>query len=223
MDNNVLIVAPHPDDEVLGCGGTIKKLTSAGVSVYVLVVTRGKKELYSDERIENVRSEASEAHKILGVAETRFFDYPAPDLDMISLADLSRSISAVIQEYNVDTIYLPHLGDIHHDHKIVFNAGLVAARPTGSIKVRRIYAYETLSETEWAAPIGSEVFIPTRFVDINTVFQYKLQAIQCYKSQVRDFPNPRSLKAIEALAVLRGSMSGLMLAEAFMTIRTIDL
>jgi LmbE family N-acetylglucosaminyl deacetylase len=222
MNNNVLVVAPHPDDEVLGCGGTIKKLTSQGVKVIVLVITRGKKELYSEEKIKNVREEALNAHRMLGVAETQFLDFPAPDLDLISIAEISRAISRVIEKYEIETIYLPHRGDIHHDHKAVFNAGLIASRPHIDNPVKRIYSYETLSETEWAAPFSDDAFIPTYFVNITDVFTLKLKSMKCYKSQIRKFPNSRSLKSIEALANYRGGTVGLSYAEAFMTIRVID-
>jgi len=222
MSKSNLIIAPHPDDEVLGCGGTIRKHSEMGEEMYVLIVTRGKKEMYSEDLILNVRNEAKNAHRILGVTETRFFDFPAPDLDMVSLAEISVAISEVIREYKIETIYLPHYGDIHHDHRVVFQAGLVAARPVNGIPVKRIFCYETLSETEWAAPLSDMAFIPTKFVNITSVFAFKLEAMRCFKSQIRDFPNPRSLKAIEALANLRGSTVGFNYAEAFMTIRTIE-
>jgi LmbE family N-acetylglucosaminyl deacetylase len=220
--NNILFVAPHPDDEVLGCGGLIKKLTLKGISVYVLVMTRGKKAKYSDEKIARVRNEALRAHKILGVTETRFLDFPAPDLDMVSLAEISETISGIIRELKIETLYLPHKGDIHHDHKVVFNAGMVAARPSGDNPVRCVFSYETLSETEWSAPFGDEFFVPTTFVDITDVFSYKLEAMKCFTSQLREFPNPRSLKAIEALSNFRGCTVGCSHAEAFETIRIIE-
>jgi len=217
-----LIIAPHPDDEVLGCGGTIRKLSEMGEDVYVLVVSRGKKEMYSEDQILNIRNEARNAHKILGVIETRFLDFPAPDLDMVSIAEISIAISEVIWEYKIETIYLPHYGDIHHDHRVVFQSGLVAARPVNGNPVKKIFSYETLSETEWAPPLSDMAFLPTKFVNITGVFKFKLEAMTCFKSQLRDFPNPRSLKAIEAMANLRGSTVGFNYAEAFMTIRTIE-
>jgi len=178
---NILIVAPHPDDEVLGCGGMIKKYTNQGDHVFVLVVTRGAPKLYSDERIENVRAEARTAHKLLGVKETIFFDFPAPQLDMVSLAEISGSISKVIQDLHIQQLYLPHRGDIHNDHTIVFKAGLVAARPVNNCSVKEIYCYETLSETEWAAPFSDDAFIPTHFINISDQIDMKLEAMQCFK------------------------------------------
>jgi LmbE family N-acetylglucosaminyl deacetylase len=178
--------------------------------------------MYSEDRIINVRKEARNAHQILGVKETTFLDFPAPELDTIPIAEISRAIADVIKKLNVFTVFLPHRGDIHHDHGIVFNAGLVASRPVGKYSVKEIYAYETLSETEWAAPFGDDAFIPVKFVNITDQMIYKLQAMQCFKSQLRDFPNPRSLEAIESLAKFRGASVGFERAEAFITIRNID-
>lgn len=222
MPQSMLIIAPHPDDEVLGCGGIIKKFTDHGIIVNVLVITRGKKEIYSDKRIENVRKEARNAHKLLGIENTMFLDFPAPDLDTISISELSVAISNIINKFKPVTIFIPHRGDIHHDHKAVFTASLVAARPVNNYLVKRIYSYETLSETEWAAPFGDDAFIPDYFVNISNEFQFKLKAMKCFKSQIREFPNPRSLKAIESLAQFRGSSVGFDYAEAFMTIRVIE-
>ena len=220
--NNILVIAPHPDDEVLGCGGTIRKLSSQVKNVYVLIMTRGKEGMYPEEKIVNIRREALAAHQHLGVRETRFLDFPAPELDLISISELALAIYNVISEFQSDTIYLPHHGDIHHDHKAVFNAGLVATRPMKGNPVRAIYSYETLSETEWASPIPSDAFIPTRYVNITNTFAAKLEAIKYFKSQLRDFPNSRSLESIEALAKFRGSSVGITHAEAFMTIRVIE-
>ena len=219
---NVLVIAPHPDDEVLGCGGTIKKLASEGAKVYILIMTRGKKGKYSDSQIENVRNEAVTAHKLLGITRTRFLDYPAPDLDLIAKADISASIKEIIEELRISTLFLPHRGDIHNDHKVIFDAGLVASRPVQGCPVTRIFSYETLSETEWAAPFSSDAFIPTYFVNISGFLEIKLNAMKCFKSQLREFPNSRSLQSIESLAKLRGCTVGYDLAEAFMTIRIIE-
>lgn len=219
---NTLIIAPHPDDEVLGCGGTIKRLSSEGTKVFVLIATRGKKVMYSEESILNTRSDARNAHKILGVTETHFLDFPAPDLDMISIAEISLALSQVIKDLEISTLYLPHRGDIHHDHKIIFQAGLVAARPLEGNPVKRIYSYETLSETEWAAPFSNDSFTPTFFVNITDHLSAKIEAMKCFRTQLKEFPNPRSLKAIEALANLRGSTIGVNYAEAFVTIRIIE-
>ncbi len=219
--NNILILAPHPDDEVLGCGATIKRLSDEGHNLYVLVVTRGISKFYSDDKIENVRNEALQAHRLLGVQQTFFLDFPAPELDTVPLADISREISKVLSENKINVLYLPHRGDIHNDHRVVFNAGLVAARPVGGCTVTEIYAYETLSETEWAAPFADDAFIPTCFVNVEETLNAKMEAMKCFKSQLKAFPNPRSLETIEALAKFRGATVGFKSAEAFMVIRQI--
>lgn len=222
MKKNVLVIAPHPDDEVLGCGGTIKKLSSEGHNVYVLIATRGSIRLYNQGRVEDVRNEALVAHKVLGVKQTIFLEYPAPELDTIPLADISRSFAEKIYQFKIDVLYLPHRGDLHNDHRVVFKAGLVAARPVGNYTVKEIYAYETLSETEWAEPYESEVFYPTKFTDITAFFESKIEAMECFKSQLKAFPNPRSMKGLRALSEYRGVTIGVAKAESFVVIRQID-
>jgi LmbE family N-acetylglucosaminyl deacetylase len=218
---NILVIAPHPDDEVLGCGGIIKKYSEKGDHVYVLIVTRGNPNKYPEDKIINVRNEAREAHQLLGVRETIFLNFFAPDLDMASLSEISTAIADEIKKREITTLFLPHRGDIHNDHRVVFNAGLVAARPVNNYTVKYIYSYETLSETEWAPPFRDDAFIPTHFEDITAQFDAKLEAMACYKSQIREFPNPRSREALKALASFRGATIGVQRAEAFMTIRTI--
>lgn len=219
MSKNILIIAPHPDDEVLGCGATMAKYASLGHKVYVLIATRGTKKMYADDKIENVRNEALRAHKILGVSETFFLDFPAPELDTVPLWILSGEFSNIIQKVAAEVLYLPHRGDIHNDHKVVFDAGLVAARPLQFCTVNQIFAYETVSETEWAIPSGNEVFIPNTYENVTDFFEIKLQAFQCFASQIKDFPNPRSLQNLTALANYRGATVFYEMAEAFSLIR----
>lgn len=223
MQNNILIIAPHPDDEVLGCGGAIQKYSRLGKNLYVLIVTRGTPKLYSNEKIINVRNEALQAHQLLGAKETVFLEFHAPELDITSQAEITGQITEIIRKFEIDTLYIPHRGDIHSDHRVVFNAALVAGRPVPGNTIRNIFAYETLSETEWAAPFGDDAFIPTRFVDVSAYFEKKLEGMSCFKSQLKAFPNSRSLDTIEALAKFRGATIGVERAEAFMTIRTIEL
>lgn len=219
---NILVIAPHPDDEILGCGAYISKCAQAKYQVFVLIVTRGTPKYYSEDRIVNVRREALEAHNILGIKETRFLEYHAPELDQTPISDIANDIASIIKELKIDTLFLPHRGDIHNDHTIVFKAGLVAARPVGDYSVKNIYCYETLSETEWAAPFGDDAFIPTFFANVEDTFPLKLEAMKCFKSQLRDFPNPRSLENLTALAKFRGATVGFSYAEAFMHIRSIE-
>lgn len=224
--NNILIIAPHADDELLGCGATIAKEISKGNNVYVLVMTNahiGAPELFSEDNINTVRSEAKKAHAFLGIKETVFFDFPAPKLDQQPVYQMSIEISKVIQKFQIDTVYIPHRGDIHKDHKMVFDAALVAIRPRNSYTVKKVLAYETLSETEWGNPVASDMFIPTYFEDVDEqCFQKKLEALSFFNSQMASFPASRSLEAVEALGKYRGAAISKMWAEAFMVVRIIS-
>jgi len=223
--NRVLIVAPHCDDEVLGCGGVIKKLSDEKKTVFVLMITNGSigaPELFKPEDTLNNRKEAEIANKMIGVEKVIFLDFPAPRLDTIPSYKLSLEISKIIKELNVDTMFIPHKGDIHRDHFITHECCLVAARPINNCTVKTILAYETLSETEWAMPSQNEAFIPTVFVDISNYIEDKINAFSKYESQVKSYPHPRSFESIKALAMHRGTTVGYNYAESFMLIRHIQ-
>lgn len=217
--DRVLIIAPHPDDEVLGCGGTMARLADAGVRVEVAIVTEGKPPRYSGEGVERVRREAAAAHALLGVSFTHFLDLPAAELDSVPHADLNAAIGALINEAKPDAIFLPFVGDIHLDHQLVFRSAMVAARPRQQSYPRMILAYETLSETNWAAPYVEPIFAPTVYIDIAATLDRKLAAFAAYASQCCAFPNERSPEAIRALALLRGATVHRQAAEAFFLVR----
>lgn len=222
---NILVVAPHCDDEILGCGGIMSKYILQGKTIYVAIVTNGHlgaPELFKKEGTEKVRAEAVEAHKMLGVSDTFFLDFPAPRLDTIPSYKLSLKISEIIKKQEIDTLYVPHRGDIHKDHGITYQASLVAARPINNCTVKAIYAYETLSETEWAPPLGDDAFIPTVFEDITGHIENKKKAFACFTTQAKEFPHPRSPRTIEVLSNFRGATVGVENAEAFMLIRQIQ-
>lgn len=218
----ILIIAPHPDDEILGCGGVIAKYIKEGNEVKVMVMTKGTDDLYSEKAIDEVRQEALNSHNYLGVSETVFCDFPAPVLDQVPSYKISMEISRVIRSYGPQIVYIPHRGDIHKDHRMIFESALVSMRPINDCSVREIYAYETLSETEWAAPFGDDVFIPNVFVDIGNFLELKKEAMKYFKSQLKSFPSSRSLIAIDSLAKFRGATINVEAAEAFMLIRKID-
>lgn len=222
MDKKVLIIAPHCDDEILGCGATMARFQKEGVPTYVAIVTNGHigaPELFKKEGTERVRAEARQAHQFLGVEKTYFLDFPAPRLDSISSYKLSIEIEKVIREHQITDLYLPHRGDIHKDHRITYEAAIVSARPINNNPVQRIYAYETLSETEWAAPFGDDAFIPTVFIDVDGFVEAKKEAFAFFTTQAKEFPHPRSPETIDHLAKLRGATVGYHSAEAFMLIR----
>lgn len=217
----VLVVAPHPDDEVLGCGGTIARLAAAGRDVQVAIVTRGAAPRYRAEDVECVQREAAAAHALLGVRRTHHLDHPAAELDRVAHAELNASMDALFEMVKPDTVFLPFVGDIHLDHQLIFRSALVAARPRDRDHPARLYAYETLSETNWSAPYVEPGFAPNVFVDIRETLERKLEAFGCYRSQCRAFPNERSPEAVRALATLRGATVHRQAAEAFLLIREI--
>jgi N-acetylglucosamine malate deacetylase 1 len=221
----VLVIAPHADDEILGCGGSIAKHIRMGDDVYVAVMTNaaeGAPELFTQQQVKEVRDEAKLSHKYLGVKETIWFDFPAPQLEQFPQYKIASAINSLIQKLKIEVLYIPHKGDLHMDHGAVYNASLVAARPVPGQCVKKILAYETLSETEWGHPTVAAVFIPTFFNTLKeTDFNHKLGAMNFFASQLKPFPNARSIRAIEHLAALRGAYVGHDYAEAFMLIRDI--
>jgi N-acetylglucosamine malate deacetylase 1 len=220
--SRVLVLASHPDDEVLGCGGAIARHAAARDEVHVLVMTRGVEGLFAPELVTRTREELAAAHKILGVTVATFLDFPAPKLDTIPRHLLADALLGQLQKIRPDVLYIPHLGDLHSDHKATYWAALVAARPTSGASPSRILCYETLSESEWGAPTSADAFVPTVFVDIAEYIPIKLRAMSCYETQLQAPPHPRSLKAIEALAVYRGSTVSLAAAEAFVLVREVS-
>ena len=211
-----LIIAPHPDDEVLGCGGTIARLSNEGYEIHVLIVTSAYTPDWSEEFIENRKKEIVGAHKILGVNKTHFLNYPTVKLDTIPKKELTERMSQIVLSIKPDIVYIPCENDLHHDHRIVYEASLVALRPAKHF-VSDILSYEVLSETEW----GFNTFKPNVYYDITKTFEKKIEAMRCYKSELRRFPHPRSLEAIKALARKRGSEVRVQYAEAFHLIRRI--
>lgn len=224
--NKILIIAPHADDEVLGCGATVSKLSKQGHEVYVLICTNasvGAPELFSADIIKQIRSEALEAHRVLGVKETFFLEFPAPVLDQYPRYKMSNEIAAIIKKIGADTVFIPHRGDCHKDHAIIHECAMVACRPLANCTVKRVYAYETLSETEWGEPVAADFYVPTKYVTFATEeFAVKLEAMSSFKSQLNSFPASRSLEAIEALAKYRGCTVTAERAEAFEVLRLID-
>ncbi|HEY0624971.1 PIG-L deacetylase family protein [Sphingomonas sp.] len=217
----VLVIAPHPDDEILGCGGTIARLAAAGHDVHVAIATRGAPPRYQEQEVERVRQEAAAAHALLGVTRTHHLDHPAAELDRVPHAELNATMAALLEAVKPDTLFLPFVGDIHLDHQLIFRSALVAARPRDWSYPARLYAYETLSETNWSAPYVEPCFTPNVYIDIHETLERKLEAFACYRSQCRAFPNERSPEALRALAMLRGATVHRRAAEAFLLIREV--
>lgn len=212
----ILVIAPHPDDEVLGCGGTIIKHVKEGHEVFLSIVTKAYTPDWSEDFIKNREKEIAGAIKALGIKKTFFLDLPTVKLDTVPQKELNFKIDGIVSQITPDILYIPHGGDLNRDHRLVFEACLVAARPAGN-KIKKILAYETPSETEW----GLMPFSPTVYVNITKTLGDKLKAMACYKSEIRPYPHPRSLESLNILAKKRGMEAGLTAAEAFMLIREI--
>jgi N-acetylglucosamine malate deacetylase 1 len=219
MSDRVLVVAPHPDDETLGCGGTILRLADEGATIAWLIVTSmPESEEYPEDRRAARQAEISKVRDLYGFREVFPLDLPTRTLDTYPVADLVAAFSAVFKAYRPTQVFLPHRRDVHTDHRAVFDAGAACSKWFRYDTVRRVFAYETLSETEFTLD-PQQAFQPNFFVDITAFLERKLEIMAVYKSEMHDFPFPRSIEAIRALASLRGATSGFRAAEAFQLLR----
>lgn len=222
IKKRVLVVAPHPDDEVLGVGGTIAKYSAQGDEVFVLMVSGHLPPLYSREAYEKTVSEAYGAFKVLGVEQSEFLEIPATMIGDQPLHEVNGRISKIVSDFNPHIVLCPY-PDRHVDHRLVFDSVMVATRPVGVGRdIEIVAAYETLSETHWNAPHIEPNFIPNWVVDITEQVGAKLKALGCYKSQISDFPGPRSIEAVEALAKFRGTQAGFGYGEGFHIVRMVS-
>ncbi len=218
----ILIIAPHPDDEVLGCGGTMAKYSSQGDEVYVAIVTKGISPIFSESKTEETRRYCREADQILGAKDTIFMDFPAVMLETVPRYKFNAAFVQLISDVQPDTVYLPHRGDMQIDHKMVVDAAMVALRPKYKHVVSKVLMYETLSETGWDVPNCSNEFIPNVYEDISQFIQKKLDVLSMFKMQMEKFPHPRSEEAVRALAIYRGTTVNCKAAEAFSLVRCIN-
>lgn len=220
---NILVVAAHPDDEALGCGGTIARHVAAGHTVGIVFMTNGVGARRGEGPDAASRHAAcAKALSALGVARSWFYDFPDNGMDTVPLLDIIASIEATAREFPPIRIYTHHSNDLNSDHRLTHQAVVTAFRPLPCARYEALLAFETPSSTEWSAECGVGAFQPDRFVDISPHLDTKLAALAAYDEEMRAFPHPRSPEAIRALARWRGASSGLMAAEAFTTVRWID-
>ena len=214
--NKILVVAPHVDDETLGCGGTLLRHKSYGDEIYWLIVTKPNQAL-SDKKnlIELQKIYITNASFIYKFTEIQHLEFLATELEKYSLNEIIININKVIQKIRPNIIYLPNINDVHSDHKTVFEATYSCTKCFRAPFIEKILMYETLSETEFAPTIHEKVFIPNYFVDITTFIEKKIEIMKIYQSEVMPSPFPRSLSSIRALARYRGSRIGVEYAEAF--------
>ncbi|MCP5396152.1 MAG: PIG-L family deacetylase [Sphingomonadaceae bacterium] len=215
-NKNVLVIAAHPDDELLGIGGTIALHSAAGDRVTSVVVAAGNLKHDSDGE-KGVYAQAQRAASVLGVHELKLLDFPDQGLDRFSLVEIISPLEKIVETVRPDVVYLQYGYDINRDHQILFQAALVATRPMEQF-IQAIFAFDTVSSTEWAYPRS---FVPDTWVDISATLELKIEAMACYETELRDWPHPRSLHALRAKAESSGSQVVSEAAECFMTIRRV--
>lgn len=221
----VLVVAAHPDDEVLGCGGTVARLLRDGDEVYTLILGEGITSRGSTGDIAAKKSEvarlqcaAKEANKVIGVKEVFFSCFDDNRFDTIPLLDIVREVEKIKSEIKPAVVFTHYEDDLNIDHQVTYKAVITATRPVAEETVKEIYAFEILSSTEWNWPMS---FSPDTFYDISGTIDLKLRALKCYESEVRDFPHPRSFEGVKLNSRVWGMKVGLEFAEAFQCIRVV--
>lgn len=219
LPKRLVVIAPHPDDETLGCGGAIARFAEAGVEVSVLVVSGHLPPLYPQEAFDTTRREAEAAFKSMGVHHHEFMQVPATFVHSTPVAELNGRINRFVREIAPEWVMLP-FPDRHIDHRVIFDASVVACRPVHAQAPTTVLAYETLSETHWNVGGIEPAFIPDLYIDITDHIERKMEALNCYASQVHNAPS-RSLEATRALAKFRGSQNGCGYAEAFKVVRIV--
>lgn len=218
MTKQIVIVAPHPDDETLGCGGTILRHSAEGDAVHWLIATTLP---VGNDAFRKRKSEIDEVAHRYGFSSVHNLSFPTTNLDTIAMGELISGISAVFSKVVPDTVYVPYRGDIHTDHAIVFDAVASSTKCFRLNSVKRILAYETLSETDYGINPDLNGFRPNVFVDISGYLETKIEIMRLYSGELADFPFPRSEQAMRCLAALRGAAAGCQAAEAFMLLKEI--
>lgn len=223
MSKNIIIISAHPDDEILGVGGTLLKHKMNGDSIYWLITTTAyEKDGFSEEFLKSRQEEIKKVAKELGVIKTFILPYPTMALSSSSLISMVPEVSKVFTEVEPEIIYCLNRSDAHSDHRITFNAVMACTKSFRYPYIKKVYMYECLSETEFAPVLAEKAFLPNHYVDISNYLEDKLRIMEIYKSELGDHPFPRSLKNIEALATYRGASVGVVYAEAFQLVKSID-
>jgi len=218
MKNKILIVASHPDDECLGCFGTVARMIADGDEAQTLILGEGPTARGDKVDLFEVYSHSQKANKVIGIDEVMFVGYADNKFDTLPLLDIAQTIETCIKGYSPNIIFTHYKDDLNIDHRITYQAVITATRPMQNQCVKEIYSFEVPSSTEWAFPTS---FSPDMFVDIFKTINAKLMALEQYGDELREFPHPRSLAGVEILAHYRGMQVGLDKAEAFKTVRVI--
>ncbi|HEY0762862.1 MAG TPA: PIG-L deacetylase family protein [Pyrinomonadaceae bacterium] len=220
----ILVIAPHPDDETLGCGGSLLKHKSKGDSLSWLIATRGHEPQWSSELLERKENEIANVTAAYGFENTFRLSFPTIKLDIIPLDEIIVAIRDAVTDCKPDVVYLNHFGDVHSDHRVVFEATLSVLKPfySGKHGVKKILSYEVLSSTD-AAPLNpARMFVPNVFNDVTDFWEKKLEIMALYESELQEYPLPRALDSLRALGRVRGATIGAEFAEAFMLVREVS-
>ena len=223
----VLVIAAHPDDEVLGVGGTVAKLSAEGVECHLLIVTDGSSSQYRDsdhlhEIIEAKIKETKGCADLLGFKSIHYGELPDMKLDKTPHIVINQVIERVINEVQPDTVFTHFWGDVNRDHQEVYNSTLVAVRPVMGQVVRELYCYRVPSSTEWTPNKGDTMFMPNVFVNIEKYAEQKYMAFACYSTELREYPHPRSVQYLRETDKAVGLRVGLLAAEEFVLLRKLD-
>jgi N-acetylglucosamine malate deacetylase 1 len=223
--HRVAAIVAHADDEVLGCGGTLRKHVLAGDEVWIVILADGETSrdaAATGHTVAGRELSAQAAAKILGVPHVTLHRFPDNRLDSLALLDLVKVVEACIHDIAPDTIYTHHIGDVNVDHRLIHEAVVTACRPQNDHPVETLLFFETTSSTEWQVPQSAPAFLPNWFVDISGTLEIKLQALRAYGDEMRPWPHPRSYEGVDHLARWRGATVGCSAAEAFVLGRRIN-
>lgn len=220
---NIIVISAHPDDEILGCGGTLLKHKRNNDNIYWLITTNISEEQgFSKERVESRQEEIRTVEKLLGIKKTFLLNYPTMSLTLETLNKMIPEVSKVFSEVEPEIVYCLNRSDAHSDHRITFDAVLSCTKSFRYPYVKQVLMYECISETEFAPVLHEKAFLPNYYVDISEFIEEKKDIMKVYHSELGEHPFPRSLRNIEALAVFRGASVGVAHAEAFQLIKFID-
>jgi LmbE family N-acetylglucosaminyl deacetylase len=222
MPRKVLVVAAHPDDELLGLGGTIARHTSKGDLVTIAIIADACSVRYENEVVRYLRQCTMEGAQRLNVSDVRFAGMADQKLDVLPILEITQWIEGVQRDVQPQIVYTHHRGDINRDHQVVYEATLTAARPYNALYVERILCYETPSATEWGGPHASSCFSPNVYVDITDHIEMKLHAMSAYTTELCSYPHPRSLESLRMRAAYWGGVIGTLAAEPFMLVREVE-
>ncbi|MFX1256286.1 MAG: PIG-L deacetylase family protein [Promethearchaeota archaeon] len=222
-NKKILIIAAHPDDEVLGCGGTIAQL-AAGNTIHALILVdriTSRKTIIPESELKELRETTLKAHEVLGIKHTYFENFPDNSFDKVSLLEIVKKIDEYVKRINPDIIFTHHYGDLNIDHRLTFEAVLVICRPQPTFHHPDIYCFEIPSSTEWQVFTCENMFKPNIFIDISSTIEKKIEVLKIYKNEMRDYPHSRSIKGIKIMAQDWGRKFGRNYIEAFELIRSI--